>query len=87
MTKLTIELDIEISEGEEVNAVLEGYFKHQSHIKGRKVLGFSIIENQTSESSEEEDLEDGKNNSQVADRLAKARAAKAAKRLAELKKV
>ena len=55
--KLLIELNIEISEGEEPAAVLSGYFTHQSHVKGRKVLGFEIVKDHLSEVSNNSDEE------------------------------
>jgi hypothetical protein len=42
--KITIGLDIEVSEDEDLEAVLDSYFKNQSHLRGRKVLGFVVVE-------------------------------------------
>lgn len=83
MTKVIIELEIETSEGEEIEAVLNGYFSHQSHIKGRKasLISFTDGASLIGQSAKVEINLDNK--SDAADRLAKARAVKAAKKAAE----
>lgn len=50
--KITIELDIEISVDENLEAVLDSYFKNQSHLRGRKVLDFNIVEDKPKEKND-----------------------------------
>ena len=56
--KIVIELDIDIKEAEEPKMVLKHYFDHQSHLKGRQVYGFEILNNQQTEAEIEPEFTD-----------------------------
>lgn len=53
--KVTLEIDIEISESEDLGAVLTGYFSHQSFVRERKVNSFEILNNSSEELEETEE--------------------------------